>query len=71
MTDLEIKEYLIKNNWQIKASDGISKIFNTSHQITDEIYDYETQIMTIKTANKNTFRFKWILGNPCGGKTND
>ena len=60
MTDLEIKNYLDKNSWSIKAKDGIMNIFNTSPQITDKKYDFENHIMTIITPD-NVFNFKWIL----------
>lgn len=62
MTDLEIKNYLIKNSWSIKAKDGITNIFNTSHQIINKKYDFENHIMTITTPD-NTFSFNWILGS--------
>lgn len=60
MTDSEIKEYLNENNWAIPAQDGISKILNTSHQIIDTYYDFETDIITLITPD-NVFTFKWIL----------
>lgn len=62
MTDLEIKNYLDRNNWSIKANDAISKIFNTSPQIINKKYDFENHIMTITTPN-NTFSFDWVLNN--------
>lgn len=62
MTDLEIKNYLIKNSWSIKAKDGIIDIFNSSPQIINKKYDFENHIMTITTPD-NTFSFNWILGS--------
>lgn len=62
MTDLEIKNYLIKNSWSIKAKDGILNILNSSPQIINKNYDFENHIMTITTP-ENTFSFNWILGN--------
>lgn len=62
MTDLEIKNYLIKNSWSIKAKDGILNILNSSPQIINKKYDFENHIMTITTP-ENTFSFNWILGN--------
>jgi len=61
MTDKEIKKYLDKNNWSIKANEAICKIFNTSPQITNKKYDFENHKMTIITPD-NTFTFDWILG---------
>lgn len=60
MTDPEIKNYLEKNSWSIKAKDGIANIFNTSPQIINKKYDFENHIMTIITSD-NTYSFNWIL----------
>lgn len=60
MTDSEIKQYLVDNNWAINAQDGISKILNTSRQIIDTDYDFDTDIITLITPD-NVFTFKWIL----------
>lgn len=60
MTDLKIKRYLDDNNWAIPAQDGVSKILNTSHQIIDTDYNFDTDIITLITP-ENTFTFKWIL----------
>lgn len=60
MTDIEIKNYLNKNNWSISAQEVISKILNTSRQIINMYYDFDNNIMTIITP-KNTFTFKIIL----------
>ena len=60
MTDLEIKQYLDDNNWEIPSQDGISKIINTSHQIIDTDYDFKTDMITLITP-ENKFTFKWIL----------
>ena len=61
MTDPEIKQYLNDNNWEIPAQEGISKILNPSRQIIDTYYDFNTDIITLKTPD-NAFTFKWILG---------
>lgn len=63
MTDPEIKKYLDDYNWSINAQDAFMDIFNTSPQITDNIYDFKNHLMTIITPD-NTFTFKWVLGNP-------
>lgn len=60
MTDLEIKQYLQKNNGALTPEDYLHKIFNTSPQIRNEYYDFENCIMTITTPD-NTFSFDWIL----------
>ena len=65
MTDTEIKHYLDKNNWSVNAQDCLIKVLNTSHQIIDTIYDFETSMMTIITSG-NEFTFKWNLGKPYG-----
>lgn len=62
MTDPEIKQYLDENNWEIHAQDGISKILNTSRQIIDTDYNFDTDMITLVTPD-NTFTFKWILKN--------
>ncbi len=62
MTDQEIKKYLDGHNWAVDAQDAFMDIFNTSPQITDELYDFKNHIMTIITLD-NTFTFKWLLGN--------
>lgn len=60
MTDIEIKQYLEENNWAILAHDGIGKILNTSHQIIDMDYNFDTDMITLITP-ENVFTFKWIL----------
>lgn len=60
MTDLEIKQYLDENNWSVDAQDCLMKVLNTSYQIINTDYNFETRIMTI-TTNNNTFTFKWNL----------
>ena len=62
MTDPEIKQYLDENNWEIHAQDGISKILNTSRQIIDTDYNFDTDMITLVTPD-NIFTFKWILKN--------
>ncbi len=63
MTDLEIKQYLDKNNWAVDAQDCLMKVLNTSRQILDTIYNFKTGMMTIITPS-NKFTFKWNLGKP-------
>ena len=60
MTDSEIKQYLDNHNWSVDAQDCVLEVFNTSHQILDKIYDYETSMMTIITPDNN-FTFNWNL----------
>ena len=43
MTDSEIHEFLKKNNYKIKAQDGVAKIINRSYQIMNAIYDEGTK----------------------------
>lgn len=61
MNDKEIYSYLKKNNYRIKATEGIN-VLNSSPQIIDEYYDYDNKTMTIITPD-NTFTFEWLLGN--------
>lgn len=61
MNDKEIYLYLKKNNYRIKATEGIN-VLNSSLQIIDEYYDYDNKTMTIITPD-NTFTFEWLLGN--------
>lgn len=63
MLDSEIKTYLEKHNYSVKAQDCIIKVLNTSRQIHTAKYDSETGTMTLITPD-NKFLFKWILGNP-------
>lgn len=63
MTDQEIEKYLDDHNWSVDAQAAFMDIFNTSPQITDEIYDFDSHVMTIVTP-ENTFTFKWLLGTP-------
>lgn len=60
MTDQEIKQYLENRNYIINSQDIVMDIFNTSQQILDKIYDFETHIMTIVTKD-NSFTF--LLSN--------
>lgn len=60
MSDIEIKNYLEKNNYAIPSRDCIMNILNTSHQIVNENFDFDTRIMTIETLD-NTFTFKLIV----------
>lgn len=66
ITNIEIKQYLEKNNWLVNAQDCLMKVLNTSHQIIYSNYDFDTGMMTIITEN-NKFTFKWNLGKPYGG----
>ncbi len=62
MTDHEIREYLDSHNWEVEAQDCLMDVLNTSYQIIDAHYDFDTGMMTITTPD-NTFIFKWKLGN--------
>lgn len=61
MQDAEIKEYLAKNNYAVDAQDCLMKVFNTSRQIIDSDYDFDTSLMTLTTPD-NIFTFLWKLG---------
>lgn len=63
MTDEGIRQYLERNKWSVKAQECIVDIFNTSQQIINKYYDFDTDMATIITPH-NSFTFKWILGNP-------
>lgn len=60
MTDEEIKHYLEDCNYKVLARNGISDILNTSHQIINYDYNFETKKMTLTTPD-NTFIFDWVL----------
>lgn len=60
ISDAEIKEYLVKNHFSVNAQDCLIKVLNTSYQIIDTLYDFNTGMMTIFTP-ENTFSFKWNL----------
>lgn len=60
MLDYEIKQYLEKNNYRVNSQDCLMNVLNTSPQIIDAIYDFETRTMTIITPN-NEFTFEWVL----------
>lgn len=60
MTDLEIKQYLDKNDWAVSAQNFLIDVLNTSRQIVSEEYNSNNGTMTIITPD-NTFTFKWIL----------
>lgn len=60
MTDLEIKQYLTKNNWVVNPNKAIMDIFNTSPQIINKKYDSDNSLMTIYTPN-HAFTFYWII----------
>lgn len=63
MFDIEIKKYLTDHNFVVDAQDCLIKVFNTSYQIIEQDYNFQTGMMTIKTPD-NTFIFKWNLGKP-------
>lgn len=63
MVDTEIIEYLRKHNFTVDVQDCLMKVLNTSRQIIDTIYDFDTGMMTIKTPD-HSFIFKWNLGKP-------
>lgn len=58
MTDLEISNYLVQHYYKVNSQNFLMDVLNTSPQIIDENYNFETKIMTIITPN-NTFSFKW------------
>ena len=58
MTDLLILNYLSKRNFKVKARNFLMDVLNTSPQIIDEKYDFDTKKMSIMTPN-NKFSFKW------------
>ncbi len=58
MSDAELLDYLRKNNYELNALDCLMNILNTTPQITDETYDFDSGIMTIMTPD-HTFKFKW------------
>lgn len=60
MTDEQIKEYLKEHHYSIPAQEGIMNIFNTSHQIIKNEYNFDTRIMKICTPD-NIFTFEWVL----------
>lgn len=60
MTDNEIKQYLDENNWSVNPQDCLMKVLNTSHQIIDTSYDFNTGMMTIVTPD-NVFEFNWNI----------
>lgn len=60
MSDAEIEVYLIKNNYAVDAQDCLMKVLNTSHQIIESNYDFDTSFMTLKTPD-NIFKFLWKL----------
>lgn len=63
MLDTEILDYLAKHNFAVDAQDCLMRVLNTSRQITERNYDFNTGMMTIRTAD-NVFTFKWNLGKP-------
>ena len=50
MTDLEIKQYLDKNNWSVDAQDCLMKVLNTSYQIISTKYNFKNGMMTALPA---------------------
>lgn len=66
MSDTEIYNYLDEHNYIVDAQDCLMKVLNTSYQIIERNYDFETNIMTITTP-ENVFTFKWKLHNPQEG----
>lgn len=60
MSDEEIEEYLTRNNYVVDAQDCLMKVLNTSRQIIERNYDFETSLMTLKTPD-NVFTFLWKL----------
>lgn len=60
MSDDEIKDYLVKHNWEVNAQDAVMDVVNTSPQIVKTEYDSDSGIMTLYTKD-NVFRFLWRL----------
>lgn len=58
MTDLEILNYLSKRKFNVKSQNFLMDVLNTSPQIIDEKYDFDTKIMILITP-QNTFSFEW------------
>ncbi len=58
MTDLEISNYLVQHYYKVNSQNFLMDVLNTSPQIINENYNFETKIMTIITPT-NTFSFKW------------
>lgn len=63
MTDLEIKQYLDKNNWSVDAQECLMEVLNTSYQIISTKYNFRNEMMTLITPD-NKFIFKWNLCKP-------
>lgn len=61
MTNFQIYKYLENNKWKITAQDMIMNILNTSPQIINEEYDFDTHTMIIKTSEID-FKFTILLG---------
>lgn len=59
MTDLEIKQYIDKHHGVINAQNVIMDILNTSKQIVNKYYDFDTHKMILKTP-QNIFTFTLI-----------
>jgi len=60
MTDPEISKYLSQRNFKVKAQDFLMDVFNTSPQIIDEKYDFDTKIINVYTP-ENKFTFEWCF----------
>lgn len=58
MTDLEISTYLVQHHYKIDPQTFLMDVLNTSPQIIDEKYDFDTKIMILITP-QNTFSFEW------------
>lgn len=60
MTDSEIEEYLKNHSYSVDPQDCTIKMFNTSKQIINKDYDFDTQMMTVITP-EHQFTFYWNL----------
>lgn len=58
MTDLEISSYLVQRNFKVNSQNFLMDVLNTSPQIINEEYDFQTRLMKITTL-QNTFSFEW------------
>lgn len=58
MNDLEISNYLLRHHYKVKAQNFLMDVLNTSPQIINEEYDFQTRLIKITTP-QNTFSFEW------------
>lgn len=58
MTDHEISNYLVRHNFKVDPQNFLMDVLNTSPQIINEEYDFQSRLMKITTP-QNTFSFEW------------